>query len=875
MFSLLMTGIRRRKKEIIPIVLVTLIITFFMSGILMVQNILNMYIKEQNRENYGDWIISSEDGSLNHPYLSNKGFLKCGTYICDEQGNSLGLKAGFLDSSLLSFARIRLYEGRLPENDTEAAADLNTLQELGYSYDLGQQITVHYSVVDEEAEEPEIFTKTYTLVGTVKPFNTLWLGAGRYPRLMLSEAEFNRYPEENVKTYWFYQFDPALTKVDEEEFFNKFREDRKDLLFNNYVYSASLWSNPEFYRIISYLMIIVAVFAVTWLLFSYVDRRVKEYYRLRTMGASRFKLNQLIFAECSAACVPAAVLGLALAYGISAAVCFAVAKKVRLEGFFAFDPHIFKIQLAAVFGSILASILLVFLKVRDSRLSAGTRLMREKDVKILRKRYKTSKTPENELLLRRTAIRRTPRVLFFVFTLMVMAFLVLCFLHIKLALYNYRELQNMQDFEMTAHDKWKMQFNNDTLEGDWYNPFYGLSTEEVQSLSETYGVSSIDKKRLNEALYLHWDGMENSEYAKEDPDVMYRGKYDSYGISLSADSYPDEKIVKKIAARLGTPLTKKQCQDFVDGKLVILLRPGGTEEKDPENLYNRIWVDFIDPTLKSGDTIEVSWWKDSEKVLHLPVVVADQKEKYQTMDLIYINKWLSLWSSRSFHLLVSDKVNEELRKLKGEGEYKWNKLEIRADQYASYEATDKILASFAEKRHYQYENYMEIKRVRLRSWIIEPLLIYGSFFIMTMLVYLIIQHNYIRLFSREMKDETQLIKQIGMTDRAMTRMIVRHKIHEYLPIFAGLIPGLLMYYLQTYFSYRKTLRPGQHEVLLRFLNKSTANPWLAALDVVIYCGIPWLILMLLIIYILMVVTAWLTNRKSVREEQTLTERRGD
>ena len=40
---------------------------------------------------------------------------------------------------------------------------------------------------------------------------------------MLSETEFNTYPAENVKTYWFYQFDPALTKVDEEEFFNKFR----------------------------------------------------------------------------------------------------------------------------------------------------------------------------------------------------------------------------------------------------------------------------------------------------------------------------------------------------------------------------------------------------------------------------------------------------------------------------------------------------------------------------------------------------------------------------------------------------------------------------------------------------------------------------
>lgn len=63
--------------------------------------------------------------------------------------------------------------------------------------------------------------------------------------------------------------------------------------------------------------------------------------------------------------------------------------------------------------------------------------------------------------------------------------------------------------------------------------------------------------------------------------------------------------------------------------------------------------------------------------------------------------------------------------------------------------------------------------------------------------------------------------------------------------------------------------------MLRFLKKSTASPWLAALDNVIYCGIPWLILMLMIIYILMVVTACLTNRKSVREEQILTERRGD
>ena len=48
----------------------------------------------------------------------------------------------------------------------------------------------------------------------------------------------------------------------------------------------------------------------------------------------------------------------------------------------------------------------------------------------------------------------------------------------------------------------------------------------------------------------------------------------------------------------------------------------------------------------------------------------------------------------------------------------------------------------------------------------------------------------------------------------------------------------------------------------------TDNPWLAALDLTLTCGIPWLVLMLVIIFILMVTAASRVHKKSIREGQS-------
>ena len=54
MTELVIRGLKRRRKDIVYIVLVSFIATFFMSGVLMFQSILDAYVTEKNRDTYGD-----------------------------------------------------------------------------------------------------------------------------------------------------------------------------------------------------------------------------------------------------------------------------------------------------------------------------------------------------------------------------------------------------------------------------------------------------------------------------------------------------------------------------------------------------------------------------------------------------------------------------------------------------------------------------------------------------------------------------------------------------------------------------------------------------------------------------------------------------
>ena len=900
MNELIYTGMKRRKKEIRYVVLVTLITTFFMSGILMFQNILNAYILEKNRDSYGDWIFSSDKGDLAHGYLCDKGSLSTSIFTCNEDGRGALFRLGSISDELLSFSRIGLYEGRFPESGNEIVTDLRTLQKMGLSYEIGQEITIYWDA-SERGEDKDIRSKTYTLTGTMKPFNQQWYQGQyvQYPDLVVTKEELETFGKE-PKTTWFYRMDPTLTKVDTDLFYKEFDEaiqnsentdpkNQPKLNYNGYVYKHTLWGNSGV-GLVSVMMICLSVFAVSFVLSSYTDGRRAAYYRLRTLGCSRAKLNGIIFRECGLAAFPAAVLGLALAYLFGWLGCLLIAKSVSLYGFFAFDLTVFLLQLAAVFGSILLAIFLTILRMRDGRLSAETRALSPRDLKKLRKALPKLKTPEQEFFKRRRILTRRSLLLTAVFTLIVASFLVMCGVSIYRAIDNYHETQKEPDYILSFENPGMLQFSysfyaddgtlltqangeplvsNEFLSG--HNPYYGPSDEDLEYLRSITGIREFRGRIRDEWHLVTWDGIDDWKgigrdyYATEDG-TLYRNRVTK--IQAFIVIVPDEAFLRELAEDYGVPLTKEQLRTVMNGEAVFMLY---NAENTNYFGYQGPWdmmpeeepVDDTDTmTLKEGDLIHVMS-ATSGNELAIPVIPVPRK------DLFLFKYYYTVTMGLDITLFVSESVAEQLRQLEDPvPEFRENHFNLWFNSFSSFEATDKILASYMSNvQRGEYYNNAERKRINIQSYTVRPLIVYGSLFLMTFFVYLIISRNLIEARTYRSAESYERIRRIGMTKRNWRLLLLKSELVENLPVLAGFFTGLLYPFFSTYIHWMKETNAMTDSIILK---EMTSNPLLISFEQVVFrSGILYIALMILLIYVLMVFFGYRTSLNILEREERI------
>lgn len=185
MKKLIFTGMKRRRKEIQYVSLVTFFAVVFMTGITLLQDIMDDYLYHNNLNTYGNWIVATVDRTLQHPYFLLKSNVKTGANIIDEKGIATDIWVGMADENFDLIDGQAFYEGRMPQNDSEIAMDISALSFLGYSYDVGQTITFSYW------GENGLSTKAYELVGVLKSVNQIWQTAFDYPipNIFLTEQE--------------------------------------------------------------------------------------------------------------------------------------------------------------------------------------------------------------------------------------------------------------------------------------------------------------------------------------------------------------------------------------------------------------------------------------------------------------------------------------------------------------------------------------------------------------------------------------------------------------------------------------------------------------------------------------------------------------
>ncbi len=194
-------GLKRRKKEVRRMRVMTCLAVFFLAFSLLLQDNLGALQMELNYRNYGRWFAFDDDDVFTrYPYLVKNGEAYVGSYvyslypasfsrsegsvndlaplidtvdengehinekppITDDRGNYLppaeeiivenfgdrrttNCHIGAYSEGFIEENGIRLYEGSLPQADDEIVMELGVLHALGVSYELGQDISFYVS----------------------------------------------------------------------------------------------------------------------------------------------------------------------------------------------------------------------------------------------------------------------------------------------------------------------------------------------------------------------------------------------------------------------------------------------------------------------------------------------------------------------------------------------------------------------------------------------------------------------------------------------------------------------------------------------------------------------------------------------------------
>ena len=772
----------RRKKEFQNAAFVTFIAAFFMTGMLMLQQVMNDYVRSMNLSYYGNWVVASTDGDISHPYLGKVGSMGTSANVLDQENIPQDIQIGSISAELASFGGISLYEGCLPQNNDEMAADIYALSALGYSYEIGQSIslTVLVQAADAEKGLEEITeTRTYTLTGTIKSFSNQWMTppVGSIPEIILTDEEVTSIAD--TQHIWYYELNSSYQDVDIKLLAQAIIADHPSTVFNAYVYENLLWGNVTSLVWVALLMIVISVFALGFVISSYSARRLPAYYRLRSLGASRRQLNRMIACECAAITVPFAAAGIAAAYLVVALVCRFIASSAKIPYFFHFRIGFFGLQLAAAVATILSGILTAIAQTRDRRLTAGMTQGNNKRFQKLRRVAKKC-APEKTLLKRQRMLHPLSSVLQGCFEILAVGFLCLCLAPVlDAALTQVAEYKTTHDVEMMA----MAGMNNES------SPYSGLSQAELDELSQISGVKRIEKQITDSTHYIYWDTIEDSMLIQDANSK--RGTFPDADSTKWARNYTNIKCVDDFstveqAIKMGgeTASASKEIASFdwasyEKGEQIVLIvshemidtTDGSRYVVEDDSLQGSIEITFAAPL--KGDLLTVPAY-----IVHVGMN----------------NEEVGAFLGTPYTVYASQALMERLAAIEGK-ELCADYVELWLNEFASYEATDKVLADFATKRGLVCFNYAEQNRKMLIEDIVRPICIYGGLAIMTLIIFLVLEMGFLQSHIRRSRKGMQLLYRLGANNRQIRHQVLRETFQLNLWYLAGLLPGFgLIYY---------------------------------------------------------------------------------
>ena len=332
-------GIFRRRRSSLLLFLVLLLSFAFAVMMLSVMGSMNRTNIEYLKNTYGAWYGAIPDGKdSDRAFLEQRDWLdRLGESVNYGQvrGTTLVSGVGSVDETFLELGRIRLDEGRLPEQPGEIAMEADLLVALGYEPAVRQTVSVPMMI--PQAEDPTSFllvVRDFVLTGVLHEYAHLWILENNVQNRLLNsalilpedgeailaeaQAMADEYQSGLVRpplTSYFYtplegMEERLRAEVDAHMAETRgAAEDRRGCVN---VSAGAAYAATDYNTFYVGLILVIALLAVVAVYLLELQSDVRRVVRLRSIGASKTQIRRLLLLETVLLAVPAVALGTAL-----------------------------------------------------------------------------------------------------------------------------------------------------------------------------------------------------------------------------------------------------------------------------------------------------------------------------------------------------------------------------------------------------------------------------------------------------------------------------------------------------------------------------------------------------------------------------------
>lgn len=747
--------------------------------------------EQQRKELYGSWHVAFYDAKKSlledldtHATIEAVGKMTGYGYVLNQDHKSEGI-IGSVDENLCGMG-LSFLCGELPAKEDEIAVEMSYLCDQGYSYELGQKITLKIQTTDSQTGKTKELDKTYTLTGILRNYSSLWKSEGQ-PLIsyFVKDGDLSSAP---LFEHAFCTLKKKYVKNGEE--LSLLTRDRGVFLVNDYTYyNYAVKSDPDSLFLSESLLITLVLFTSAFFIINVFNTSLKEHNRsfvvMRCLGAGKGQMTMLYFKELLLVLSVTFTVGMFLGFCVSYLGYFILRNYIRL--LFYVDARKLALIMAVIISLVLIFAVFTVLRIRSVPL-AGNVILQPEKIRIGKRRRKLKPLTIRRMVRIFNSAHKREAVVYFLLTLG--TFMVI-------SVTSYSSYKKYGDY-VFIKNAYPADYECGTMLS-YYEPNIHVNESEVSQVRKLYGIDYVRAYKCSGYLPLKWGRINDSDYAQLLSKNYFSQFANKEGVFATVFGISDDARDYQFYFN-EVDEGKVNYDDFFRGNEVIIYLPvyyktkndevfGSTD--DVKNLYSASNT-FKESTITVGDELQIEGEKGKVSV-KVGGIIYD-----------FGNKDAQSFLSKPYSIICNYEMYDKFVSKKNYSTYEF--LQIYTNKNVNYERTNAELSKVIKK--FNPENYKLEKENAKNAVMIN---VFISFLLDFIAIFITIVIQYSDQTSKLEMDYTRnnILNMLGMQTRKihliyLYSICINCIVSIFLVFLAVFIYITLFYYFTTILTLKQT-----------------------------------------------------------------------